>query len=93
MYAQLSLYSQLIGSWRSAQRANAAAAPVEQLYSFAWERDCIQCQAMDFRRYATPVEWRCVPAFRLHLYCPHRPLFSAAAQRSGLYWLPWSEHH
>lgn len=62
MYAQLSLYSQLIGSWRSTQRANAAAASVEQLYSFAWERDCVMCQAMDFRRYATTIERRVVPA-------------------------------
>ena len=68
MYAQLSLYSQLIGSWRSTQRANAAAASVEQLYSFAWERDCVMCQAMDFRRPATTVKCRNVPVSRLNLY-------------------------
>ncbi|KAK9821708.1 hypothetical protein WJX81_000110 [Elliptochloris bilobata] len=63
VFAHLSLYEQLIGSWRLTEKADAADFSVERLYNFAWEWDCVSCVAMEVSS-AEPL-WNATAALRL----------------------------
>ena len=50
VYAHLSTYAQLIGSWRWTEKDDAASLSVERLFKVAWEPDCVSCMLVDFAR-------------------------------------------